>query len=296
MQIVRIFAMAGVCHKCANDLSGDYVTCQGFCDATFHVACCGFSSDLVAEVLRGSQMFWMCVSCSKLMTDIRFRKSVRSSFDSGQADASGILPGMIEQLKAEILSELKTEIRTNFTAIVNSSALTPKSSRRPPLVPALAQARKLSFRPNVNQRPKPDLMVGTSNSASPSHGVTVVPMAKEKLWIYLSRISKEVTPEQITALANKRLGTEDAVAIRLVAKGRDVSTFSYVSFKVGIDAELKDKALSSSTWPSGIVFRQFSDNRENFWRPDFTHTPAPVSSGNDPLVCSLPPENVMVIE
>ena len=139
-------------------------------------------------------------------------------------------------------------------------------------------------------------MEGTSNSVSPSHGVTTVPLPTEKFWIYLSRISPDVTADQIVALANNRLGTSGAEAFRLVAKGRDVSTLSFISFKVSVDAELKAKALSASTWPSGILYREFKDERGNFWKPQKTvATPQPVPEDDLPS-CPLSPEKQMLIE
>ena len=283
--------MSGLCHACSNELTGECITCQGFCDATFHANCCGSRPDFVADVIRSSQSFWLCPSCSKLMKDIKFRKSVRSAHDAGQAGAFGV----IEQLKAEILSELKNEIRSNFTAIVNSSALTPRSSRQSPLA-AAAHGRKLLLEPIPSQRPQPALMEGTSKSVSPSLGVTTVPLPKGKCWIYLSRISRDVSADQIVALANNRLGTSNAEAIRLVAKGRDISTLSFISFKVSVDADLKDKALSPSTWPSGILYREFNDDRGNFWRPGPTQATPPKVPERDPLSCPLSPEKQMLTE
>ena len=179
---------------------------------------------------------------------------------------------------------------------MNSSALTPRSSRQHSLASAAPQGRKLLFEPKPIQRPQPALMEGTSKSVSPSNGVTTVPLPKNKCWIYLSRISRDVTANQIASLANSRLGTSDAEAFRLVAKGRDVSTLSFISFKVSVNAELKAKALSASTWPSGILYREFNDDRGNFWQPGATQTTPQPAPENDPLSCPLSPEKLMLIE
>ena len=41
------------------------------------------------------------------MADLRFRKSVRAAFDAGRASVTDSETGVIEQLKAELLTEPK---------------------------------------------------------------------------------------------------------------------------------------------------------------------------------------------
>lgn len=112
-------------------------------------------------------------------------------------------------------------------------------------------------------------MHATGESISPSLGQFTIPAPVNRIWIYLSRIARDVTPEQINELAKVRLSTEDVVVVRLVAMNKDVNSMSFISYKVGVSADLKAKALSSSTWPKGMLFREFVDNRrnENFWKP-----------------------------
>lgn len=118
----------------------------------------------------------------------------------------------------------------------------------------------------------------------------MVPSKQPKFYLYLSRIAPEVSVEQVTALVKKRLDADDILVTRLVAKGRDVSTLSFVSFKVGMNPEHKIKALSTSTWPKGIVFREFSGDSSsgNFWRPK------PSSPINDPLRFPCAVEAIMI--
>ena len=284
--------MSGVCFKCANDLDDNYVSCQGFCGATFHPECSSTNVEFLAEVIRQPQCMWFCASCTKLMADLRFRKSVRAAFDAGRASVTDSETGVIEQLKAELLTELKTEIRASFTALLNSNSFTPVSSR-PPLNPVAAQGRRLMLHPDPIKPPKPILIEGAGSPISPSIGVKTVSQRPIKFWLYLSRISPEVTAEQICALGTKCLGTTDIEAYRLVAKGRDVSTLSFVSFKVGFSTELKNKALAPSTWPQGIQFREFIDQRANFWSPEVQPSQPPELNH---LSRNSSPENMTLME
>lgn len=240
--------------------------------------------------MKNHQLFWFCPSCTTLMKDTRFRNTTRAAYEAGQERALDSHSDILKQLKSEILTELKSEIRTNFTALFNSNSYTPKTSHQIGVEPRLTKKRRL-FSPAKNVLPKaqPELMQGTGSTLSPSTEIKIVPKAPQKFWLYLSRIAPEVSVDQVAALAKKRMGTDDIQAFRLVAKNRDVTTLSFISFKIGMSADLKPKALSSTTWPKGIVFREFSGDSSNsfFWRPRLP------SASNDPL--NIPVEAEMVV-
>lgn len=274
--------MSSVCHSCANEIVESHVMCQGFCSAVFHATCTGISADAFEEVMKNHQVFWLCRSCTSLMKDNRFRNSVRSAHEIGQELALNSHSDIMQSLKSEILTELKNEIKTNFATLINSSSLTPKSTRRGGFNPLITNRRRLfNVANDKNSVPNrnPPLLSGAGSTPSPSMEIATVPAAQPRFWLYLSRIARDVSVEQMDAYAKKRLGTDDIQVTRLVAKGRDISSMSFISFKIGMNTDMKSKALSTSTWPKGVVFREFSDNRsaENFWRP--TIPPA----GNDHL-------------
>lgn len=49
----------------------------------------------------------------------------------------------------------------------------------------------------------------------------------------------------------------------------DLKQFACISFKVGVEKSLKDKALDPSVWPKGIFFREFENLQtdRDFWGP-----------------------------
>lgn len=276
--------MPSLCQSCEGEIVGDSVICQGFCNATFHPRCCGVAADTLNTVLMYNQVFWFCKSCTVLMKDIRFKNSARSAYESGQDNGVNIDSDTMQCLKSEILADLKAEIRSNFAALMNSNTFTPKSTRPPGVNSRITTGRRLF--PKVDD-PKPVLMQGTGSTLSPSTDIGTVPASEPKFWLYLSRIARDVSADQVSALAKKRLGTDDVQAVRLVARGRDLSTLTFVSFKLGMNADLKTKALSTSTWPKGVAFREFSDNRSggNFWKPG--------PSLNDPTPTISPGQDMM---
>lgn len=278
--------MSVMCDACAGDATSNHVKC-GFCSASFHPECTGVSDGTRQEMLENQQLFWLCRPCTSMMLDIRFRNSTRAAFEAGQDQALNAHSDTLQNLKSEILHELKNEIRTNFATLINSNTLTPKTSQRVRLDNRYTRARRLFSVTNAAPTQKPVLLQGTGSTLSPSTEIQTVPAPQPKFWLYLSRVARDVSVEQINALACHRLGTTDVQVIRLVAKGKDISTLSFVSFKIGIDAGLKTKALSTSTWPKGLVFREFSNNSTggNFWRP------RPPPETNDPMSSRMEAEN-----
>lgn len=264
--------MTSTCHSCANEITDSHVKCRGFCEEKFHPSCCEIASTAFDEVLKNNQIFWMCKSCTALMNDVRMRTAVRVAHESGQEKVLSAHNEIVEGMKEEILYELKKEIKSNFAALINSSTMTPRSSKYSASGVVTTRRRRLFGKPSVDKPKSQPLMIGTSESLSPSLGNFVAAAPSQKFWLYLSRISRDVTVEQVRTLATRRLGTDDIDVVRLVGKGRDVSTFSFISFKIGLNADLKSRALSSSTWPRGIYYREFQDNRSaaNFWKPQLT--------------------------
>lgn len=273
--------MSLICHSCTGEISTDHVTCQGFCKATFHVKCSGLSTSAHGEASNHRQLFYFCNSCTNLMSDMRLRGTIRTAYEAGQENVLGAHNVIVENLKLEIMSELKKEIRSNFAVFANSNCITPKSSKRTD--PTAIRSRRLFDKRQPHRFQEQPIACGTAESISPSLGVVSLPANQPKFWLYLSRISRDVTIEQIRGLAQKRLGSDDITVIRLVAKDRDINTLSFVSFKIGMSADLKDKGLSPSTWPKGLQFREFRDNRlrENFWKPEKTPNPRPSTTPTD---------------
>ncbi|KAL1373552.1 hypothetical protein pipiens_018601, partial [Culex pipiens pipiens] len=249
----------------------------GYCSAVFHLKCSGVSESLLAAVDGNRQVFWMCRSCTTMLLDMRHRKSVHSAFMSGQESLVDTHSQSVAEMKSE-LTELKAEIRSNFASLKNSNSLTPRSSRRPGDNPDL---RKKLFHDKLEPKKQSQpLLQGTGNPVSPSFSSMLVDAPTPKFWLYMTRISRTVTVDQVTKLAVERLGVQDVKVTRLVAKGKDVNTMSFISFKIGMDTSLKEKALATSTWPQGLIFREFEDrSTEIFWAPIATASANPTASG-----------------
>ena len=86
-------------------------------------------------------------------------------------------------------------------------------------------------------------------------------------WLYLSGFQPSVSEERITHLAQTQLNTEVLKVSKLVAKSKDIGSYSFVSFKVGMSLDLRSKALSTETWLAGIKFREWTDYNKSTVKP-----------------------------
>lgn len=86
----------------------------------------------------------------------------------------------------------------------------------------------------------------------------VVP--EPKFWLYLTGFHPQVTNEDIEKFVKDSLGSdEDVKVVKLVIKDADLSKLNFVSFKIGLHLDLNKRALSPTSWPSGVGFREFED-------------------------------------
>lgn len=109
----------------------------------------------------------------------------------------------------------------------------------------------------------------------------IVPAPKPpRFWLYLSGFQPLISPDDVQKIVCRCLDTSTPCdVIRLVPKGMDVSNMSFVSFKIGLDPSLQQRALLASTWLDGLIFREFVDQPKNSRRPSFR----PVDNNHTPI-------------
>lgn len=80
--------------------------------------------------------------------------------------------------------------------------------------------------------------------------------------LHFSAFHPTTTEGDISSLVRECLTigeNQQMKVIKLVPKGRDPSTLNFVSFKVGLEEQLKNDALSRESWPQNVLFREFED-------------------------------------
>ncbi|XP_055527006.1 uncharacterized protein LOC129719639 [Wyeomyia smithii] len=244
--------MEFVCDKCAKPTKeSDFIKCQGFCEAVAHAKCVGLNNQQVKLKTASENLLWFCDGCLKLLKFARFRQTV--------AALGNTIAELLKERTAAI-NELKTEVRKSGAKAVGlpeKLQITPRSvSNDWPIIKRSAPKRRREEHSISNS----NATEGTN--ANLSKLVATVPVEEKKFWIYLSRIHPDVSVENVQHLVSECVQCgEPPEIVKLVKRDVDTRSLRFISFKVGIDPKYKETALSSSTWPAGIFFREFVDYR-----------------------------------
>lgn len=265
---IRQTTMESICFACTNSVKKeDEIICKGFCRSPFHLECVHQSTDIRNSVSGCSQLYWMCEACSKMMSNANFCQAIIST--------NSVISLMTDEY-SKALDGLRSEIAQN-TANINTilqrtpAQSTPHIPRAQLSVPSRKRPRLLVEEPPHNEKAS----VGTREIA-PEESIPLATQKEEKFWLYLSGFDPQATTQQIEKLVKNNLNTAKPVdVVKLVPKGRALDELTFVSFKVGLDMQLKDAALSGGTWQKGISFRQFDFNHSTSTRQTFRFQPSP---------------------
>lgn len=246
------------CDRCAKSIkrADDVITCMGFCEHIVHLRCTNFEKSIAKAISDSQNLFWMCDECTKLMKIVCFQNAISSVGNSineltkNQEAANAELKSVLAK-HSEQIAQLSSRIQSTTPTIADSV------SRR-----AMKRRRTEELAPIA----KP-LLGGTKSTDDVS--IATVPPPTPLFWIYLSRLHTSVKPDIVEKLTKDSLHCESAKAVPLVKQGTDINSLNFISFKVGVDPKYRLSALDPSSWPKGILFREFEDNRaKNFWMPD----------------------------
>lgn len=247
-----------------------------------HTKCIGWSRSNLDFVTNQANLLWFCNDC--VLTLGRQHAQCSSA-------ATVNLASTVSECVNECMKELKIELDKTNCAVKAlsdkfniSSAAKPASYRIPGKRPL-----DTGYKGTPSGRPTPALMGGTRKITNAVKVVATVPKPVDKFWLYLSRIAPHVTEDDVTAMVRECVAGSEPVVKKLVKKEADLSSYAFVSFKVGLNAELRDNALNPSVWPDGLFFRAFDDRRqaEDFWMPRAPKVPR-MEATQQPLVT---PEN-----
>lgn len=196
----------------------------------------------------------MCDKCAELFENSHLRSI------TNRADEKSPLASL-----TDAINSLQTEIKK----ITSKPASTLAPNRWPVISETRATKRPRAY--DSSAQSSSECQSGTKQRDQTVVSVPVSEKPASKFWLYLSRIKPDVSNEAICAMVKANMGLEtDPEVVKLVAKGTDTSNMTFISFKVGLDPTLKSTALDPTTWPEGILFRQFDDySTQKFRKPRF---------------------------
>lgn len=252
------------CGACKLDVNEIEPLRCGFCDVYFHIGpqCCGFNLSRSSRDLfsQGKAMF-LCTDCREELNGRSVKSYLADMHVPDTAPSSG-LQSQVEQLR-----KLVETVSEKVDSCISKDATADRTPFRSSAWPRLGVKRR---RGNDNQpiTIAPARGTNTVDLTDLSVPCLTPEIAPPKFWLYLSGLHPLVTVDDVQKIASRCLKlAAPADVVRLVPKGVDVSNLTFISFKVGLDPSTKDLALDASTWPSGILFREFIDQSKNQAQP-----------------------------
>lgn len=273
------------CQRCTKKLSSrkEQVVCQRYCGVMFHAVCVNVNGPLQQHLASTAKnLFWMCDGCAGLFTNMHFR-SMMTKFDDHSSAASAAFSTMqseIEKLQETVNAlAAKTEEKLNTPTPFATPTMWPNKNR-------LNTPHSAVKRRRVNDGDSVSIPKAPGNVGTKALGVIKTVQLDQRddenlLWLYLSAFNPKTSESQIASFVKECLDMTEIQpkVVKLVPKGTDLNSLRFVSFKVGLGEQFREKALASESWPENIRFREFEDYR----------------SKNGPRIVSLlptiPPEN-----
>lgn len=240
------------CKCCTEEIASgvDCIGCEGFCNDVFHAACVKLSHEDLVQYHQVSNFWWLCNDCiDRIRKQRQSHRSIPAKELDVKTDASNA--NEIDRIDGEI-AVLKAQISTIHSSLLNATV-----SR---IEPTVAEDRPVA---ESSLLLPPDCQQGRTTADCRS-SIIEERSTNDRFWLFFTRVKNRVTEQQISKLVTDSLGTEDVVVRKLVPAWKDPLLLPYVSFKVGINVRLKQIALSSSTWPTGLCYREF---RDYVWEP-----------------------------
>ena len=294
------------CGECKAEVNDQkIILCDGFCHNYFHLDCINMDINTFEVIDSSHQIRWYCANCNGILEglkeksfidqfqlpvinainqlkdqfatfkssyiDPKHKQGVRnapSAVDKTPIQKGTILPSKNsvpktsdKNLTTNEQNSIKARLRSNSTnAIgVNSTSSRPNSNKQSTPLSSTSRASHSGQKTGTPGNPN----VSNRSILRPIDKLVVVP---PRSWIFLSRLSPSTTTEDVHASVSDCLCTDDLKVIPLIRKSSQREP-EYISFKIGIPWNLREKALDQSTWPSFLSVREFSNHanrKKNF--------------------------------
>lgn len=216
------------CAKCKIEWNNkeDMVPCSGICGALFHLKCASISTTVFNNLIKTPQLKYYCNECSGLNL-----VSVVKRLD----DLTSLLTKFCESF-AIFSDMMKSSITEQNIHKLHDNAV------------GLAKAGD----------PKPSNLIIYGQDQSKGN-LQSVPGSTKK-FLFVSRLHPSTTQEAVISHISDKTGIvdpSDIICYALIPKHRLISDLSFISFKIGVNADMFDKITDPTVWPVGIFVREF---------------------------------------
>ena len=284
------------CAECCNKiLDTDSYSCDGFCRRSFHSSCIDLEAATFISLKQSTHFKWFCSECNEKLDELLKNNLHQFLIDHIQIPIMNAIKGM-SNLKSKGISadksstansesskppkEIVKKALSNTNQRKHSSDLSlnrsssdhknavarnlrssSRTTKNSPTVKAPSSGPDDVFIAENQGTPK------TSNSSKPAEAkamdkLVVVP---PRFWLFFGRLQPNTSVDDVRGAVTECLGSSD---IKVLPLFRQVGSQEYVSFKVGIPLDMKDKSLEPDTWPNRLFVKEFSNKprKNNFLR------------------------------
>lgn len=237
------------CKKCSADIdiiNCLYTVCEDRCARKFHAACVGVTEDALCALSKN--IIWICDDC--MIEFCKARDHIPKLGETQPADKYSITADL-EELKSQIKG-----INDSFAKL--SIAIASKSS------PVSTQRERQST-PIGSPNPLCRSSVCTSERSHSS-----MRNHDETFSLLLTNIDRHVTENEIACLVSQSLCAPEPECrnvTKLVPRWQSCDDLDYISFKIVLPKRWMMLAMSATTWPQGITFREFAYRNKDPWKP-----------------------------
>lgn len=163
----------------------------------------------------------------------------------------------VYQLQSEFAN-----IKQSFAELKRTIACDQNSDRNPTISTTSTPQR------NCGSENIPSLQLNDSSQLQMGSNVKMASAGSRKLWIFFTRVAKHVSTDIMRKIVGDSLQLNgQPEVIKLVPRWSNYENLRFISFKVGVDWQYRDKALMDSTWPAGLLFREFEHRASSYWEP-----------------------------
>lgn len=245
------------CGYCRLPIGGlvERIRCDGCCQKEFHMTCTTLNTFDVRRCNEQRNVLWMCDDClrsyRKQRTDSRSEKETKAEDEHHNIEVT------VGQLQSEVakIKESIEGLQTSLNCSRDNRPINTLPSSSTPLRNAFPDRNATTCDSDRS------LMMGSrlDNSSMDS---------PRKYWIFFTRVAKHVSTDAIRGMVCRSLQLKhEPDVIKLLPRWGNIENLRYVSFKVGVDWCYKEKATEESTWPAGLLFREFVRYESSYWEP-----------------------------
>lgn len=198
---------------------------------------------VVETVAKIDPLQQLQTSVNKILSEIESNSTTLKKIDTKIDSLNG--PSLVTDKSGPFVQSFSSVLRNNgFSSPLSSRSKSKNSSA--------------NVRNSVPTPLKKPSVSGTSSETIGKPLSPKSPKAPPKKSIWISRLHRDTSEADITEYVKRVTNSLSEFIVRkLVKKDRDISTYSFVSFRITCSLELFDVLINNDIWPSSVNIREF---------------------------------------